>query len=377
LATETLSPRVCWLSGNLKQRQATLAKIKKSYGTCEELKYGDDISVDYLEKQILQSDCFGAKRLFIITAVPSFTSSRATMLTKLKKITEEIPSDSLLIFYGIPASSEKAISAHVGKIGKLIDYDEGIPLVDAEVEVAKLLTEAGKTFEGNVVTLLVRAMPPDANKMLPLDQINLTVDKLLAYLGNRKTVNEEDIHEVSTATEFATIWQLFDAIDDKNFDRALLIKNRLLICESHSNPIEFCNKFIGVASWKYKAMVYVSEARAAGTPDRQIITEAQTLAKLKVEGQVLGMKLTLENPTYTERYMENLINGHFGVTPLDKYSRRRLLSIWDFLSQAVEWMRSMQNPAGYSFLADLFLLIACEKIDDNRKRKLWSYFYHE
>ena len=354
-----------------------MAKVRASFGQCDEFHYGSEISFESLEEKVLQSDCFSGKKLFILTELPSFSSSRPTFVSNFKKLLDDVPSDCLIVFNGIDPASEKAISGHVAKIGKIREFNNTVPFPDAEEEVKQLLATAGKSIEAAEATALVSSLPSEDGKAFDIDNIALTVQKLVCFMERRKNVTSDDILAISTASEYATPWQLFDAIDDKQFEKSLKLFRKLIICQGNNEPQGFVVKFLHLCMWRYKLLCFVKECQIAGLSEKQIVADTAALVKLSsVEGTGVGAVSILEvdKQPYSERQVQGLLHGGFSGSPLEKYTRKRLVAIVEFLQESIEETRKQRPDEALRFLVDVFLMLACEKIDDNRRRALMRYF---
>lgn len=372
--------RVCWISGNRQEREKLLAQIKKSMGACEEFEFGADTPYAELEKQVLLTDCFGGNRLFILTGLPKPATTRATMMNNLKKLISGMPEDSLLVFYGIDPGEERAVYSHVAKEGKVFEFNLTVPLVDAEQMMQKYLADAGKECESNLLNKLVRQMPTNDGKTYPIDQVQLTADKLLSYMDKRKVVDGDDVVAISTARDFSSIWQLFDAIDDKNYDRCLIVMAKLCQFESEGQWTQgFCTRLFATAMWRFRIMLFLKDLMIKKVPQPEIVAKASELQKLTHEGQTFSMQVKAEgSAAYSPRLISTMLDGSFSGSPLEKYDRRRLADIVSFLQEAMQESRAViVGGASYAFLGDLFLMVCCGKLDDKRKSNLMSFFHYE
>jgi DNA polymerase III delta subunit len=372
---EMQRPRVVWLSGNRAQRREILGKLKASLSqqqpAFEEIRFNPDQPLEHLEELVLAGDCFGSFRMIVVDAVPQGASKTSTT-ADLKKLAERVPADCLLVFSGLDPAEHKALMTHVGKIGKQWDFDEELSHDEAAKWLADSLAADSKVIDLKDALRLVQSLPSETGKTVHIDQVDLTASKLAAYLERRKNVTEDDVDAVLIADPHATVWDLFSAIDDKNFDRAITLLERLI--DSEGNAAELCLRFLHTSQWRFRGLLFIKNSQIAKTAAADIVSQMTSLLKTsQKEGTGMSLTLAADGPAYTAGWVQSQVGG-YGPGSVAKYTPRRLIKALRCLNESLEASRWASEVPQLKLLAEGFLLLACEKIDDSTRKTLSSYF---
>lgn len=362
--------RCAWISGSRKECREVLRNISEAYGECERVMVGVDTPLSELERRVSECDCFSPKRLIVVSAIPKSDIPKATVTSRIKKIITSIPDDCLMIFYGIDSDSEKALSAHVSKLGKMFDFPLWIPTLEAEAHLIKCFGEHEIVVQKEVCLQLIRTFPANDRKLYSVDQLDNSAEKIVLYLGKRKELKADDVQELSTAMDFATIWQVFDAIDDKDFLRAMRRMRELISFETNGDPKAICERFFTTSLWQYRILLLASDGMAKEIQIPAIREFLLSLKKMSTAGSG-GWLVHGEEQAYSEKKVQMLLNGNsFAGNILEKYTRRRLANIVSFIQKSMAVVRYIDSPAMNQTLIDLFLIVACESMDDKRVARL-------
>lgn len=89
-------------------------------------------------------------------------------------------------------------------------------------EVVRMLSERGKKASGGVAQAVVDLVGRD------LRRLDTETDKLAAYVGDAATVTAEDVAQVVAAGAAASVFELTDAVGDRDTPKSLRILRRLL-----------------------------------------------------------------------------------------------------------------------------------------------------
>jgi DNA polymerase III subunit delta len=89
-------------------------------------------------------------------------------------------------------------------------------------EVVRLFRERGKTIGYPAADLLVETVGRD------LRRLDAEADKLAAFVGSAEEVSVDDVRETATESASASVFELTDAVGDRDVTKALRILRRLL-----------------------------------------------------------------------------------------------------------------------------------------------------
>ena len=156
---------------------------------------------------------------------------------------------------------------------------EKVNLVLNELELKdfaiKTFKQRGKTISSQTATELVACCNKDVNKL------NLEIEKLCAYLGERQEVVTEDIKLLVPQSEEVVVFELTTALGQKNASKSLSILYKLM------GTVEQNNKLFALMSTTFQRMFFSTASK--GLTNSQIaqkfnvkefaISKAKDLAK--------------------------------------------------------------------------------------------------
>ena len=123
------------------------------------------------------------------------------------------------------------VAAKIAKNSKLyraaattgVAYEYAAPKRNAYAgEVAKLLRERGKTMAMPTAQLLVDVVGRD------LRRLDIEAAKLATYVGDAERISADDVRAVASATAEASVFELSDAVGERDVTRAMRVLRRLL-----------------------------------------------------------------------------------------------------------------------------------------------------
>lgn len=370
--------KVVWLSGNLHERKLLLAKIREQFASADIRTLEGDYTVAYLEQIIRQDSVFSEQRVIIIKDVPTLTSTRQTMVNQLKKLLDDVPDECLIVFDGIPADSEKAISGHVAKIGKMFDYPDKLEPNQAAGWLQGIFNDLGKEIKAEDAQLLIDTSGYDKNVGgIGVDLLRLLATKVALYLGRRRNVETADVQANIFPSEDIVIWTILDALDSKDLAACYNAFAKLVDKEDQS-VIKAINILWNIALPRYRLLMFLKEGIASGKSKQDVAKEAIALRKLAQEGKDWGMKMTPEiaesgsnagqpKGMFNEFAVNAALNGGFGGKrpTLDIYSRKEIVRIVNCLEGGFGELRARsQSESAMQMMADVLFLAVCTQIDD-------------
>ena len=165
---------------------------------------------------------FGSRRVVVLTRVDALTPQQGDALAPYF---ESRPPSSTVILVAEKLDARRRLSAVLRRAARLIacgplDPPELLRWVRAQAAAAgKTITPEG----AEVLILLVGSR---------LRELQAEIGKLAAYVGARPAITEADVRDATCRVAEATIFELMDAVGQRQPDRALRLLNRVLIEEA-------------------------------------------------------------------------------------------------------------------------------------------------
>lgn len=367
----------CWISGNLHERRQTLAKLKKQFAD-DEIEVIGAIPYGLLEFNVLNNTCFSEKRLLIVTAMPEPSGTKATMLTHLKKLIDNIPESVFLAFVGIPAEDEKALSSHVAKVGKMFDFKVKLEPREAVEWVMAEFRADSKTIQAEDAQLLIDTCGYDENvSAVSTDVLRLAVRKIGDFMGKRRNVTRDDVLSNIFPSENFVTWSIYEDVDARDFDQCQNMFFRVV--ENCNGSVEEAVNFLfNVMMPRFRMLFFLKEALAKGMTKGEATTAAMQMVKLRSKGEHEHMTMYVDvdasgtpKPLWTQKGIDGALNSRFGKDPaVERYSRKDLVRILNTLQDCLVETRIRQTDAELLVLVDVFFLSVCSKLDDKVLERL-------
>jgi len=141
---------------------------------------------------------------------------------ELEFFLHNIPAYTCLIFYEEEIDKRLKIVDIVKKQGLIVEFPYQKP--DSLVKwVIKVLKSYNKTIDHVAASQLVE------NSEMGMNEILNEINKIVSYVGDRLNVTSDDIERVCTKTVKGRIFDLTDAIAEKNSSRALKLLDDMII----------------------------------------------------------------------------------------------------------------------------------------------------
>jgi DNA polymerase-3 subunit delta len=122
----------------------------------------------------------------------------------------------------------------------------------AAVAMAESLAKAeGLTFERGAAEDLAERVAAS------LMRLKTEIEKLAAYLGERKIIRRDDVHAMVSSEKTTTVWELADLLASRQGKQALDFLDRLM--RDGEEPVGM----VGAMTWMYRKLIEASEIKAA------------------------------------------------------------------------------------------------------------------
>lgn len=377
-----MDTRVCWVHGNAKERKSFIARIKKQFEGEDIKTYGDDVSYEYFERQVLCNSCFSDKRLIIMTALPIPATSKQTMMNHMKKLLSNLPEEVMFVVDGIDPAEEKAFYKFVTELGGRVEiYASKLDPNDAPEWVVGNFATYNKQISIEDAGMLVKVAGFDpVLGGISADQLNLAIMKLVSYAGKTKQITKDDITATAYLSEEFVFWRIFDAMDNKNLEACIDVMHKM--CLEEDSVRSAVEKLFHICLPRFRLLFFLKEAQSGGANRTTLSNEASSLIKLSQSGAGMHIKMypaiieTGDNkgkqqPAFNANAINTALNGFYNRRPtLELYSRRDLYRIIKCLQESMVEMRYRNTDAGLMLLTDVLFYTICNKSTDQHLDKL-------
>jgi DNA polymerase-3 subunit delta len=179
---------------------------------------GDSASADEIVNAANTMPFMSERRLVIVRDVEKMDAAGLETLAAYSR--DPAPYTCLVLVASKIAKNSKLYRA-VAATGVAFEY-AAPKRTEYAAEVVKLLKERGKQISSRDAQTVVDLVGRD------LRRLDAEADKLAAYLGDKDRVSASDIAQVVTAGAAASVFELTDAVGERDTRRALVILSRLI-----------------------------------------------------------------------------------------------------------------------------------------------------
>ncbi len=192
--------------------------IKSGETDADDEKWLDQVIGHCLEKKILvPSGQNAADRLAAAVEKGFPKGNRLIMATdfvdKRRLLYKAIKDNGVIIDCSVPKGARKA------------DKDAQNTLLNESLRA--ILTRHGKTIDPGAITLLIEKTGFD------LRTFTTNIEKLIDFAGKRGRITADDVDSVLNRTKIDPIFELTNAVSDRNPEKSLFFLNSLLSSDSH------------------------------------------------------------------------------------------------------------------------------------------------
>jgi DNA polymerase III delta subunit len=367
--------KVCWVTGSHFQRKDTISQIKEMMGGEKNIEslVCDEWAAEKIETETLATGLFdsGKVKIFILKEIPPFFSTNDKDNKKWIDFLSKISDKRLIIIDNVSSTSKPTIYKAVKKIGKVIEFPEYLKRQEAVSMIMDTASVYNKVIDMPEAELLVDAIGEEAKKGYNMDRLFMALKKIKIYMEpRRKEISKEDIYAMIPMKSEFIIWNLFKALDQRNFSLSLkLLYDAIGQASSAKKGVE---GIMPLFSWRYNLLFLLKEAKAKKQTDQEIIESIKSIVKVKKDGSglyaTLSQELTKENkpqPVYTDSVVRNALQGFYGKTPdVELYSRRELLKIMKCIDECQYMVRASSDEVECRMMGENLLMTVCDVLDE-------------
>lgn len=351
-----MDAKVCWITGGSTLRQRAIKEILSQIGEHELYVFDENASGEYVYETMNSMDIFDmmssdSMQVYVMNGIPTFDGSTKSSNKKLVDILENLAENQLVIINGTDYKYKKAIHTVVKKIGKIIDMADSISKKDAPSFLNIEFNRIEKKIEDEDMKFLLEYLGTGDTPKYSADYLCNIAYKFKHYLGKKKTITKDDIVSVCNVDRKSVVWDLMDALDQRDFNTALSVFENI-----HRTKRDLRSTVEGILypmMWKYRLLMYVKECEKEKLNFNQILERVSLLVKNNEE----------KTKIYSDGFVRKVIQGFYGQAPIiNLYSRNRLYKIYKGMTFHMNNMRFYTDSELRLMITALFLVI-CEEVD--------------
>ena len=219
---------------------------------------------------------FADRRLIVVRDSGFFKSGAETLCDYL----QELPDHLVLVFSEAEVDKRGRLYKTVKKVGRVTEF----PIQDAEHLrhwLAGVIGKAGKKMTRRSADIFLDAVGTD------MGRLDKEIDKLIAYVGEREEITEQDIAAVTSPGIENRIFDMISAVTAGEKERALALYSDLLALKEPPMRI------LVLIERQYRQMLLVKEMKLDGS------SETETAEALKLPPFVVRKMLGFVRHTDT------------------------------------------------------------------------------
>lgn len=268
--------------------------LRKSYeGKLKNALISDDLNMNYTYYEGKNIDVnevvdkartlpfFNDRRLIIVENSEFFSTQNV-----LSDNISTFPETTYLVFVEKKVDKRNKLYKQVKKLGTVVELRESSDK-DLTKWIAVLLNKDNKKITTQNANYLLDKIGPE------MFNIKNEVEKLVTYTRGRDIITKEDIDEIGVGQIENEIFQMIDAITEKNIDRALNLYYDLLELKEEPRSI------LRLLSRQFKILIQVKDLTKQGLGNKEIGSKVGIhpyyVGKYISQGKKLSMKTLIDS----------------------------------------------------------------------------------
>ncbi len=380
---------IIWLEGSYFKRRLALLKILENFKNCDRFVCNGDCSFEYFLTQINTGDCFEENKLIVINDLPEFKNNKQTFNKKIKTVLSELPENVFVIFNGISSVKEKAIFSHIEKIGKVQKFQESLTSKEAPSWLKEKMADKKLEADFAVCSAIIELCGYDSSLgSIGADMLEIASERIRLYKSSSKNkiVTIEDVEACAFYHENFIIWDILNAIDDKNYEKCVKLTSKISLLDSdiYSAIIQM----ISVLMWRFRMLIFLKDNIFVHKDQNKAVSDISKLKKMKpihsnnsrsmvIETYASGDNQGLPQPAWNGQPIQMAVNGFYGKSPiLESYTRRDIYRILRAIEFANFHIKNCSSENKLLLLVDIIFMTACNVVD-NKELKVLMDSYNE
>lgn len=218
---------------------------------------GKDISINNIIETADTMPFFADKRLLVLKNTELFSNGN----DELAEYMGQIPETTCILFVEEKVDKRTKLYKAVNKAGACIEFQRQKAAI-LEKWVLSLLKRENKKITGSDLELFFQKTGDDMNN------IHQELEKLVCYVGDREVITGDDIEQICTSQITNQIFEMLDAMTDKNIHRALELYYDLLSLKEA--PL----KILALINRQFNILLQVKDLLRLGKDKKEIASLA-------------------------------------------------------------------------------------------------------
>lgn len=195
---------------------------------------GKETNYDVIRNACETMPLMAERRLVIIKEFDLLISKKGSLNeedeSKLIKYLENLPKTTHLIFLSMEAvDSRRKIVKAIAKNGKIVEFSK-LTSKNLYKWIEKTFRRFNKNIKIEEISLLLDVVGySDRNSTKNLKDVENEIIKIANYIGERETINREDIELLAPKTIENNIFVMVEALGTKNGGKALMFLNEMIM----------------------------------------------------------------------------------------------------------------------------------------------------
>ena len=216
-----------------------------------------DIEVNRIIDMADTSPFMSEKRLIIVRNSGLFVSGKKDETEKMSKYLDKLVDSTIIIFTESEIDKRSKLYKKVGERGYVCEFKSPTEREMAEW-IGKLFKKEGILISNNITTAILGIVDND------MENIESEVKKLILYKMNEKEVTLDDVQTICTRSVESKIFDLVDAVGNKDSKVALNIFSNLIMMKQ--SPI----MVISMLARQFRLLLECLELKERGVSDSEI-----------------------------------------------------------------------------------------------------------
>lgn len=212
-------------------RKAAVKNVLQCLGTTPKMLQAEQLTPSQLQSELLTPSLFQDIQVLLIQNVDKGKKGFAEALTDYL---DHPAKKMVLILEASTLRSTNQLFKKAEKVGVVFDSAGEKPWAEEKQMVSWLMNEAGKKGKTIPESLALQLVKKSGRDISLLQQ---ELEKLCSFVGEEKTIQAKDCSSLCQFSPTETIWQLGEAIFQRNPKQALQVTKALLADEKH--PLVF------------------------------------------------------------------------------------------------------------------------------------------
>ena len=362
--------KVFLIDGGINQCKGVLDKIKNSFTDYEIFTFDSEDPYEYVSQMICELSCFGSDRLFLIKELPSINApsvaqSRTKVLSRFKKLFNNIPRGNVIIFYRVGVSAESFLK-EIRKHGQVYLFSQKINKNEAIKKINTYFNKKNIIIDSDTSSLVVNSINVDAHEV-DIEKLSLLLKKIYNYTYGKKKITKDDIYLICSDSKDFVVWNLYNFLDDKNYCSAIQLMN---------DYFENCYKNINIEAslllngmlWRYGLLLIAKSSVEIGEKSKDIKQKILNIKKLESKGKAYKIKMNMaikdNKPVnkYSDKMIISILNGYGGRSSINSYSLDTLSLIYFSIVKSLIKIRIGCEVSEVKNIIRIIILVICSEI---------------